>query len=649
MKWLQTAAIVLLTSTAVSAQTFVRLQPLVKPGTISVNGGAVTITQAEVVGMGGIGSAKIQTLDTYSGTWEVQCSLDGTTFDADNELKLSLTDSTTTVFSVTDEVGIWEIQNVAACRAIRVIATAGFAATDVGIVLSAVQSGGGGGGGAASGGGLTDTELRATAVPVTCGDCSGSGVSHIDGAAFNDDTDDVVPMAGLFADTSTVIAEDEAGLVRMSTNRVLYGMIRDGAGNERGANVDASNQLAIAGPVTNAGTFAVQSVEGAGALLTSSQLIDDAVSGAGFNITQLGGAAIPMTTTQANDLANTLDGLNTTSFLMGFDGTTWDRLLATAGVLQVGDGSGAFNVICDSGCSGGSQYTEDAPAAADPVGNAQIVVRADTPASIAADGDNVALRGSAYGAAYVTLLSGAGAVLTPSADMTIGTAVGTTGPGSLGSYKEFDGAALPTTANVNTEEEAAPFAVSLQGVQYVMVVSEDGALERGTSATPYVAAVTEQAGSLLTAAVDTETAVDGIEALLGTTNTALAIIDNAETAASHYAYTSAGATEDEHVVAAAPAVLWSVTATNTAATVAYLRCENQDEVGDGAPGTDTLAAATDIDLAIPGQTIGAGITFSFARGLAFTTGIKCWLTTGEAYSSVAEVGVDDVKLLYSYK
>ncbi len=131
--------------------------------------------------------------------------------------------------------------------------------------------------------------------------------------------------------------------------------------------------------------------------------------------------------------------------------------------------------------------------------------------------------------------------------------------------------------------------------------------------------------------------------------TALQIIDNGETGASHYSYTSAAATEDEHVVAAAPAVLWSITATNTAATVAYLRCENQDELGDGAPGTDTLAAATDLDLAIPGATTGAGITFSFARGLVFSVGIKCWIVTGEAYSDVAEVGANDVKLLYSYK
>jgi len=43
--------------------------------------------------------------------------------------------------------------------------------------------------------------------------------------------------------------------------------------------------------VTNAGTFAVQ-VDGAA--LTALQLIDNAVSGAGFNITQLAGAAVPI-------------------------------------------------------------------------------------------------------------------------------------------------------------------------------------------------------------------------------------------------------------------------------------------------------------------------------------------------------------------
>ena len=83
-------------------------------------------------------------------------------------------------------------------------------------------------------------------------------------------------MAGFEFDDSTPDSVDEgdAGAARMSSRREVYMQIRDAAGNERGVNVNASNQLAIAGPVTNAGTFAVQ-VDGNA--LTSLQLIDDGV------------------------------------------------------------------------------------------------------------------------------------------------------------------------------------------------------------------------------------------------------------------------------------------------------------------------------------------------------------------------------------
>lgn len=50
----------------------------------------------------------------------------------------------------------------------------------------------------------------------------------------------------------------------------------------------------------------------------------------------------------------------------------------------------------------GTQYTEDAAAAADPVGNAVILVRKDTLAALtSADGDNVAARGTDKGELYV--------------------------------------------------------------------------------------------------------------------------------------------------------------------------------------------------------------------------------------------------------
>lgn len=81
-----------------------------------------------------------------------------------------------------------------------------------------------------------------------------------------------IAMAGLVAQfddvAPTAITENQFGNLRMSANRNLYTMIRDGAtGVERGAAVNASNQLSVSvdntvtvasHAVTNAGVFAVQ-------------------------------------------------------------------------------------------------------------------------------------------------------------------------------------------------------------------------------------------------------------------------------------------------------------------------------------------------------------------------------------------------------
>lgn len=57
-----------------------------------------------------------------------------------------------------------------------------------------------------------------------------------------------------------------------------------------------------------------------------------------------------------------------------------------------------------------TQYTEDAAAAANPVGTVVNLVRQDTPAGlVTTDGDNVAQRGTNYGAGFVQVVSSAGA------------------------------------------------------------------------------------------------------------------------------------------------------------------------------------------------------------------------------------------------
>lgn len=61
---------------------------------------------------------------------------------------------------------------------------------------------------------------------------------------------------------------------------------------------------------------------------------------------------------------------------------------------------------------GGTQYVEDAAAASDPTGTVPILVRKDTPAAtVTTDGDNIAQRGTNYGAAYVTLLDTSGSAV----------------------------------------------------------------------------------------------------------------------------------------------------------------------------------------------------------------------------------------------
>jgi len=89
----------------------------------------------------------------------------------------------------------------------------------------------------------------------------------------------------------------------------------------------------------------------------------------------------------------------------------WSRARGTSkGALWVAIADSSGDPITSFG--GGTQYTEDAAAAANPVGNAQILVRTDTPATqVTTDGDNVAQRGTNYGAAYVQLVTSAGAYI----------------------------------------------------------------------------------------------------------------------------------------------------------------------------------------------------------------------------------------------
>lgn len=210
---------------SLSAQgAIVALQSQTAQGTISANGGSVTLTNGQVRGFGAV---KVQTLDSYSGTWQVQCSTAGANFDATAVLKLTSAQSSSTVTSVTDTVGIWDVQNAGGCVAIRVIATAGFASTDTVVVISATQAGGGtSGGGGGGGGGVVTIEAGGVA----------SG-AYLSGSI----ADGAIVTMGAKADAKST-ATDTTPITQMQVLK----------------QISASVQVPPSQAVTNAGTFAVQ-------------------------------------------------------------------------------------------------------------------------------------------------------------------------------------------------------------------------------------------------------------------------------------------------------------------------------------------------------------------------------------------------------
>ena len=158
--------------------------------------------------------------------------------------------------------------------------------------------------------------------------------------------------------------------------------------------------------------------------------IDNAAAGAAVNIQDGGNTITVDGTVTANPASGTIDTVTNVAQFAGTaisigtgarDAGTQRVTIATDDAVPVTHGALTelaaaintneldINIASDSvGIGGGTQYTEDAVAAADPVGNAQILVRDDSPVSIAADGDNVARRCTAYGAAYTQVVDSSG-------------------------------------------------------------------------------------------------------------------------------------------------------------------------------------------------------------------------------------------------
>jgi len=73
------------------------------------------------------------------------------------------------------------------------------------------------------------------------------GAIYTDGGAFTASTSELMLSGAIRDDTSpSSVTEGKAGALRMNRRRSLHTVIRDGAENQRGANVTPSNELAVA-------------------------------------------------------------------------------------------------------------------------------------------------------------------------------------------------------------------------------------------------------------------------------------------------------------------------------------------------------------------------------------------------------------------
>lgn len=79
-----------------------------------------------------------------------------------------------------------------------------------------------------------DSANAAIRVNVVAG--SSGGVSQIDGTTFSTQAANFIPIGGIFDDAATdTLSENDAGVVRMTTNRAFHVNLRDASGNELGA------------------------------------------------------------------------------------------------------------------------------------------------------------------------------------------------------------------------------------------------------------------------------------------------------------------------------------------------------------------------------------------------------------------------------
>lgn len=312
----------------------------------------------------GLASGTIQISGTYNGTFELQCTAQFTAagqflWEQDDEVGLVRYGTSTTVTSVSGgAVGLW-VFAAPGCNAVRLAYThtSGTIVASLSMVQSGGGSAGGGGGGssfdgvlldAAGGDALTDTVNNALRVNIIAGAGSG-GTAIADDAAFTVGTTNLTPAGGIYRSSRDQVDDNDTGAFAMTIRRALYAAFETPNGdsmaddtndalkvvNATAANFNVTIGAAIAAGTNNIGDVDVLTVPadpfGANAdsaatagstgsiqaklrLMTSQldaiksavETLDNAISGSGINVSQIGGTAA--TVDPAHDAADSGTG-----------------------------------------------------------------------------------------------------------------------------------------------------------------------------------------------------------------------------------------------------------------------------------------------------------------------------------------------------
>lgn len=380
------------------------------------------------------------------------------------------------------------------------------------------------------------------------------------------------------------------------------------------------------------------------------QLIDNAVSGAGFNVTQLGGVAVAMGTGARS--AGTQRVTIATDDAVPVTGTFYQATQPVSGTVTANAGSGTFTVSGAVTLAAGATSigkAEDVASADADVGVPSMAVRKATPANTSGlDGDYEFLQMSAgrlwVSAAVDTALpTGTNTIgaVNIAAAQTLGTV---TTVSTVTNLSQLGGAAVPIGAGL----EATAVRVTLPtngtgviaGVTTVTTVTTVGAVTAITNALP---AGTNAIGKLAANSGVDIGDVDVTSIAAGANLIGDVSLQPRTTGGLTMHKTTSAATTNATSVKGSAGQVYNIQCFNVNAAVRYLKLYNKAT----APtvGTDVPVKT----LAIPGNTAGSGFVIAWPQGVAFDTGIAFALTTEATDAGTTGVALSEITVNIDYK